>query len=56
MLADTATCDSNPCMNGGVCADGNDLFTCTCAAGFIGAICDVGKIFVLNSLTTFFLE
>ena len=54
VLADTATCYSNPCMNGGVCADGDDLFTCTCAAGFIGATCDVGKIFFLNSLTNFF--
>ena len=53
MLADTATCDSNPCMNGGVCADGDDHITCTCAVGFIGATCDVGKI-CFNSLTTFF--
>ena len=29
---------------GGVCADGLDLFTCTCAAGYMGANCDVGKI------------
>ena len=37
-------CASNPCVNGGICVDGIDLFTCTCVGGFRGgATCDVGK-------------
>ena len=38
-------CASNPCVNGGICFDGIDLFTCTCVGGFKGsATCNVGKI------------
>ncbi|PZR09402.1 MAG: hypothetical protein DI536_22765 [Archangium gephyra] len=33
-------CASNPCLNGGVCTDGVDAFTCACAAGFFGATCE----------------
>ena len=44
VLVDIDECASNPCMNDAACADGVDLFTCTCAAEFTGAICDVGKI------------
>ena len=44
VLVDIDECASNPCMNGAVCADGVDLFTCTCVAEFTGATCDVGKI------------
>ena len=43
-LADTDTCASNPCGNGGTCVDGLNLFKCICDAGFMGAICDVGKV------------
>ena len=54
MLVDTGPCHSNPCVNGGTCDEpGLNLFTCTCAAGFMGATCDVGKI-VFHSLTTYF--
>ena len=49
VLVDIDECASTPCMNGGVCVDGRDLFTCTCAADFTGATCDVGKIiFYIN--------
>ena len=44
MLVDINECDSNPCANSGTCTDGDHLFTCTCAPGFMGATCDVGKI------------
>ena len=55
MLVAVATdeCDSNPCANDGVCADGHNLFTCTCAAGFMGTTCDVGKI--IFSFTNYIL-
>ncbi len=36
---DVNECDSNPCENGGVCADGLNSFTCACASGFSGATC-----------------
>ena len=48
MLVDIDECASNPCMNGGVCADGRDLFTCTCAADFTGATCAGKIIFYIN--------
>ena len=44
MLIDTDECDSNPCVNGGTCTDGLDLFTCACDAGFMGATCNGGEI------------
>ena len=44
VLVDINECDSNPCANSGTCTDGDHLFTCACAAGFMGATCDVGKI------------
>ena len=40
---DTDDCSSNPCMNNGVCADGIDTFSCTCAAGYEGEDCSTGK-------------
>ena len=52
VLVDHATCVSNPCVNGGTCVDGLNLFTCKCVAGFIGANCDVGKI-TFALLTTY---
>ena len=53
-IVDTDKCASNPCVNGGICADGIDIFKCTCAAGFMGATCDAGKIILFHSLTTYF--
>ena len=47
VLVDTDECASNSCVNGGVCTDGIDLFTCTCAAGFMGVTCGVGKCIIL---------
>ncbi|XP_030844885.1 fibrillin-1 isoform X2 [Strongylocentrotus purpuratus] len=32
-------CDSNPCMNGGSCADEVKSFTCSCADGYTGTLC-----------------
>ena len=52
VLVDTDECASNPCVNGGVCTDGIDVFTCTCAAGFMGVTCAVGKCIIFSSLTT----
>ncbi|MCP3661956.1 MAG: calcium-binding EGF-like domain-containing protein [Gammaproteobacteria bacterium] len=35
---------SNPCQNGGTCTDGLNSYTCACAAGYTGKICETGKI------------
>ena len=55
LLVDTAACLSNPCVNGGTCVEGRNLFTCICEAGFMGAICDVGTTIFFHSLTTYYV-
>lgn len=30
----------NPCLNGGVCVDGDNKYKCHCKPGFIGSICE----------------
>lgn len=32
-------CDSRPCMNSGVCNDGDNMWTCTCRRGYGGEDC-----------------
>jgi hypothetical protein len=32
-------CDPNPCENGGTCVNGEEGFTCQCAAGWMGTTC-----------------
>ena len=34
-------CDSNPCQNGGNCANNGNQYICTCSAGYQGTNCDV---------------
>ncbi|XP_060566743.1 uncharacterized protein LOC132725615 [Ruditapes philippinarum] len=36
-------CAAKPCLNGGVCTDGINSFTCTCAPGFYGNTCEKAK-------------
>jgi len=42
-----APCSSNPCQNGGTCANNNNntspYYTCSCANGFTGHTCQIGK-------------
>ena len=52
VVVDINECDSNPCVNEGTCTDGDNLFTCACAAGFMGAACDQRKIF-LSTITVY---
>lgn len=33
-------CDPNPCQNNGNCTGGCGEFTCDCANGFMGKVCD----------------
>ena len=42
---DIQKCASNPCANDGTCHPiGNSVFSCVCAAGFMGFTCEEGKI------------
>lgn len=36
-------CAGDPCHNGAYCLDGLNSFTCTCAPGFTGELCEDGK-------------
>lgn len=37
---DIDDCATGPCFNGGTCTDGENAFTCACAAGFTGRQCE----------------
>jgi len=49
--ADFDECGSSPCQHGATCADGINRFTCGCAAGYTGILCETGEI--SNSLWCF---
>ena len=40
---DIDECSSNFCQNGGTCSDQVDRFVCTCAAGYSGNVCEIGR-------------
>jgi len=40
---DQDECDSDPCMNGGVCVDHPGSYECMCKKGYVGQNCDTGK-------------
>ena len=42
-IADIDDCSSDPCLNGGACRDGVNSYTCTCALGYTGITCSMGK-------------
>ena len=37
-------CQNMPCLNGGSCSNGLNKFTCSCAPGYNGTICQSGKM------------
>nr|XP_034322617.1 fucolectin-like [Crassostrea gigas] len=39
-IGDINECLDNPCQNGGTCSNSDGSFTCTCAGGFTGALCN----------------
>ena len=41
---DIDDCETTPCLNGGTCQDELNDFSCTCAVGFTGKDCSVGKM------------
>ena len=44
---DIEECASDPCQNGATCTDGVNGFSCSCAAGFSGELCELGMILKL---------
>ncbi len=36
-------CRSDICQNGGTCVEATGTFTCRCAEGYTGYVCDNGK-------------
>ena len=40
-------CESGPCMNGALCNDTEDGYTCTCMPGYTGEVCETGVYYVL---------
>ena len=43
LFADINNCVTNPCKNGGSCEDLVYSFNCTCAPGYNGTRCEIGK-------------
>lgn len=57
IVLDINDCSSHPCLNGGICVDEIQQFTCNCASGFTGRNCENGsEMFVILKLDniTFF--
>ena len=43
--SDNNECMSAPCMNGAVCTDGQNSYSCTCPPGYTGNACQTGEIY-----------
>ena len=44
IFLDVLECGSMPCMNGGQCVEGTGRYTCQCAAGYTGLMCETSKL------------
>ena len=45
IFSDTNECASNPCQNGATCIDAVNSYTCNCAAGYEGTLCQTSMYF-----------
>ena len=52
LYSDIDECASNPCQNGGTCADDVNRYDCTCEAGYTGADCETSRPTYNNELLT----
>ena len=52
LYSDIDECASNPCQNGGTCADDVNRYDCTCEAGYTGADCETSRSTYNNYLLT----
>ena len=50
-FVDIDDCQPNSCLNGGVCVDGLNSFTCDCITGFIGSNCSISKLVVFDTFS-----
>ena len=42
-------CEPNPCEHGGTCTDGVNSYTCECADGYTGVICETGMTIYIQT-------
>ena len=57
ILVDINECLSNPCVNGTICTDAVDAYTCACVAGYTGPQCETGEFMGLkNSYNYLYIE
>ena len=45
LLGMTEGCHTGPCQHGGTCAPDGSGYTCQCATGYTGNICETGNVF-----------
>lgn len=44
LFSEINSCDAKPCKNSGICKKtGPGLYSCTCAFGYTGSDCELGK-------------
>ena len=46
MFSDINDCHPDPCLNGGLCIDDVDSFTCQCAQGYEGPTCEMSMYYL----------
>ena len=56
IFSDIDNCDPNPCVNGGVCTDGINSYTCTCAEGYTGENCVESRFYHFNYIERYILS
>ena len=53
-VVDVDECASFPCQHGGTCTDKLNDFTCSCAQGYTGKMCETGKSCEISKQKYFF--
>ena len=54
VLLGTDECASDPCLNGGVCNDLTNSYSCSCPQGFTGNRCEQSKLSLSFFCETFY--